>query len=487
MFQFDRILVAPGRADLERTLTEATAAANKGCRARLLHWTPAATDALLLDNAAAPAGFRQWTGTGEGKRRGSGNDKQSAVAVVWWTDRLQRVHYRIASDRVECAFSHSQNLLCPYEERPPLWLIYPENLYFREEEANIWKPFAICRCGVTGAPDALGWMGPCCAVCHDRAEAGEGPLIPLGEPARTLLAAGRSRWVAFTADRRYLVSLGARQFYQQEVLIWDLGTGEMEHSNCSNAAGSLAVSVDGTIVIEDPSGHLRLRSLARPNEPERSLSVGSDRILALAFSPNGRLVAIAPYGRAELWDVVTGTRTAVLATGLTAHSSSRLLAFSPDGGKVAVAAGGRDVLVWDVAAERSKAIRVPDASFLDAVAFSPDGRTLAVNDESPGAACLLDVTERRYTPVPGAGKARDLAFSPDGRLLAVANPFGSLNLHDATDGRPRASLLWHTESATSVAFSPDGRWVATASDDGFIKLWPVEALLSSSGPSLRAQ
>jgi WD40 repeat protein len=260
----------------------------------------------------------------------------------------------------------------------------------------------------------------------------------------------------------------------------------MEHSNCSNAVGSLALSVDGTIVIQDPSGHLRLRSLARPNEPDRILSVGSDRILALAISPNGRLVAIAPYGRAELWDMVAGTRLAVLATGLTAHSSSRLLAFSPDGGKVAVAAGGRDVLVWDVAAEQGRAIRVPDASFLDAVAFSPDGRTLAVNARSPGAACLLDVTEQRYTPVPGASKATDLAFSPDGRLLAVASPFGSLHLHDATDGRPLASLLWHTGSATSVAFSPDSRWVATASDDGFIKLWPVEALLSS-GPGLRAQ
>src|SRR5262245_22247570 len=106
MLRFERVLTAPNRPELEATLSEAANAANKGCRARTLTWTPARTQTLLRARAAAPEGFRQWNGEGESKKRGFTNETRSAVAVSWWTDPLKRTHFRIGADRVYCASSH---------------------------------------------------------------------------------------------------------------------------------------------------------------------------------------------------------------------------------------------------------------------------------------------------------------------------------------------------------------------------------------------
>jgi hypothetical protein len=486
MIRFDRVLITPGRAELERTLTEAAAAANKGCRARLLHWAPADTNALLLDCAASPEGFRQWNGEGERKQRGFSSETRSAVAVVWWTDRLKRLHYRVAADRVYAASYHTDNLISPYAKRPPLWLVYPENLCFREEGKDVRKPLAICRCGMMGDPKALGWMGRCCAACHDRAEAGETAPVPPGEPARRMFGRG-DRWastVVFSADGRHLVY---RHRCGTEVFVCDLETGETRQITCRHQTYSLAVSPNGTIAVGDSRGEIMFHSLTRPEEPGRLLSVPDDNILGrdildLAFSPDGSLLAIAPYGRAELWSVDTEQRVVEVVSGARTTHSSRHFAFSPDGQLLATVLGGSGVHLWDVSTGRDEVIAVPDISYPDVVAFSSDGRTLAVLGAPPGAGALVDLATRRDLPLPGVDRANDVVFSPDGRLLAVAGRFGSLRLHDAVTGQPLASFVWHTQSVNSVAFSPDGRWLASASDDGFVKLWPVEALRSSPGP-----
>src|SRR5262245_4242882 len=84
-----------GRPDPARfggSLADAAKAANKGCRARVLVWTAADTEALLKDVASAPEGLRQWNGPGDRKHR---TETRSAVAVSWWTDPVKRTHYRI--------------------------------------------------------------------------------------------------------------------------------------------------------------------------------------------------------------------------------------------------------------------------------------------------------------------------------------------------------------------------------------------------------
>ncbi|KAF2686545.1 hypothetical protein K458DRAFT_415891 [Lentithecium fluviatile CBS 122367] len=87
------------------------------------------------------------------------------------------------------------------------------------------------------------------------------------------------------------------------------------------------------------------------------------------------------------------------------------------------------------------------SDWVRAVAFSPDGKTLA-------SASVMAV-----------------AFSPNGKTLASASGDGTVKLWDAGSGKALQTLKGHSSWVNSVAFSPDGKTLASASGDGTVKLW----------------
>jgi WD40 repeat protein len=69
-----------------------------------------------------------------------------------------------------------------------------------------------------------------------------------------------------------------------------------------------------------------------------------------------------------------------------------------------------------------------------------------------------------------------IAFSPDGRLLAVGDVFGRLTLLDTATWKERKRLAGHRRLVHSLTFSSDSRTLASKGDDDKIKLWEVATL-----------
>jgi WD40 repeat protein len=64
-----------------------------------------------------------------------------------------------------------------------------------------------------------------------------------------------------------------------------------------------------------------------------------------------------------------------------------------------------------------------------------------------------------------------VAFSPDGRRLALGDGENYVTVWDADSGEELLSLEGHEAVVTAVAFSPDGKRLASASQDDSVRLW----------------
>ena len=117
-----------------------------------------------------------------------------------------------------------------------------------------------------------------------------------------------------------------------------------------------------------------------------------------------------------------------------------------------------------------------DTEFVWCLAFSPDGRVLAVGHNSragnPGSLKLWEVaTGRLLQSQTEPGAVRSVAFSPDGKLLATAHFDRTACLRDGTTGAEKIRLRGHTSGVNALAFAADGSILATASWDKTIRMW----------------
>jgi WD40 repeat protein len=265
-------------------------------------------------------------------------------------------------------------------------------------------------------------------------------------------------------------------------------------------------SPDGLVLAAAGAGRVvRLWNVRHPQRPVPlpALTGPASTIYSVAFSPDGKAIAAGSYdNKAWLWDISDPARPAVAGRPLAGASGAvESVAFSPDG--TTLAAGGADnaVRLWslpggagpELTATLTATLKGP-AAMVSGVAFSPDGHLLAASSQD-GKVWLWKVAAGTGDPAPVravpdgtlAGAAtwvNAVAFSPDGTALAAGTSDADVLVWN-TATRVLTAKLPAPEPVTSVAWDGGGR-IASSDADGTATIWTVPAPVLLTGNATSA-
>jgi WD40 repeat protein len=267
--------------------------------------------------------------------------------------------------------------------------------------------------------------------------------------------AGAQRAV-FTRDGNTLVTAG----YDTAIRFWDVATGKQlrqipvppspieklwlsPDSKLLATGGFTVVPIDPTQSEHRPDSFVRiwdvttgkeirqLRPPAEETDPKYPRSFG-----AMAFSPDGKVVAGGPGDILRVWDPITGRELRRLALDC---SNPWAMTFSSDGNTLAVAVGGMSVRLFDWRTGKDLVPVVGHQAFVKTAVMSADGKAVAT-----------------------------IAYDP------------TIVVWDAVTGRRRFRLKAHEKGVFSLTLGGEGRTLLSQARDKTVRFWDI-----STGKELR--
>ena len=137
-------------------------------------------------------------------------------------------------------------------------------------------------------------------------------------------------------------------------------------------------------------------------------------VLSLAWSPDSKRLVAGSYGTAKVWDAASGQEVLTL-------SSYSIVAWSSDGKRLATT-DGHWVKVWDASSGQESATLDPrhDGYHVNDVSLSSDGKRLAIAGENATAEVWDVISGQLVVTLRGHANSVDgVAFSPEGKRLAM--------------------------------------------------------------------
>jgi len=266
----------------------------------------------------------------------------------------------------------------------------------------------------------------------------------------------------------------------------DAASGRVVHDeHIAGQIATLAYSPNGALLavgtnsqamlVNARSGAVVKRSRAIFAPPALVLANGPG-VLAVAFSPNGRELATTNFKGVALASV-PGLSGGLFAKYPGAGSS---MVFTHDGRELIVGGATDNAFrVYDVPSGRLARVvaTAPGGGWPVVVALSPNGSELAVGHPSADGNGVVSIYSTRtwarefdvYTIA--SVEISSVAFSPDGKRVAIGAEDGTAGVWSLITDQQLVAYDGSTAAVTAITFTDDGRSVLTASNDGTVRVW----------------
>ena len=228
-----------------------------------------------------------------------------------------------------------------------------------------------------------------------------------------------------------------------------------------SAAPAIAFVDGGSLIIARPAGEIQLRGLG--NSPVQILGAKHPRVRAISIQNGGDAVALGGADSLTIFHRRSNSETTLAAKDVTAA------AFSSDGRTLITGHGGGELRLWDAISWTQVATMNPGVGAIRAISYSADGRSIAAAGN--GVAVWDAAARTPKTKLAPADTCTGVAFSPDGRLIAVAAG-GGVTIYETTFWQKQGTVAARIP-CSHVAFWRGGNAIVTVGVDGTIQLWDV--------------
>jgi WD40 repeat protein/serine/threonine protein kinase len=307
--------------------------------------------------------------------------------------------------------------------------------------------------------------------------------------------------LALAPDGHVLATAGEDENVKGVIKLWNAETGEPPTvlARDDQEVKMLAFSPNGRLLVSGGDDRIIRVWDVNTHELKNTVRGHADTILTAAFSPSGTMLATGSYDETyKLWDVQIRQQSLQLRAN---QKRVNCVAVSPDGRLIASGGEDRTVKLWHADSGALSGTLDGHKYPVHRVAFAPDGKSLVTASKrepfewSGGRNVAQEVVgelkwwdTQRFTEQASLefqdDYIDDLAFSADGSTLATSMEYSSAGGLDFWDVASKAKKTSPTLDGlipdssgvslpkyTCLAYSPDGKWLAAGTRDATVSLW----------------